>query len=93
MAENKTQPTKESPTKFVNGISDPVSRKDAKTLIALFKEATGTRPVMWGNIIGFGKYHYKYDSGREGDFWQLVLQCEKVVQQYISCLTMKTIQI
>ncbi len=66
---NKTQPTKASVTKFLNSIEHETRRADGKRLLALFKEITGEKPVMWGDsIVGFGQYHYKYDSGREGDF-------------------------
>ena len=41
----------------------------AKKLLQVFKDATHMKPKMWGNMIGFGSYHYKYDSGREGDFF------------------------
>jgi hypothetical protein len=72
MAENKTQPTKESVAKFLNAIEDENKRRDAKTIDKLFREITGEKPVMWGpSIIGYGTYHYKYASGREGDFMRL----------------------
>ena len=68
MAENKTKPTKLSVTAFINALSDPVRRADAKTLAKLMQNAFGEKPRMWGpSIIGFGSCHYKYDSGREGD--------------------------
>lgn len=71
MAELKTQPTKQSVARFINAIGNPEKRKDAKTLLQLFKEVTGEKPVLWGSsIVGFGKYHYKYKSGREAD-WML----------------------
>jgi hypothetical protein len=67
-AENKTKPTKLSVTAFVDGIADPTRRADAKAVVKLMRSATGEAPKMWGpSIIGFGSYHYKYDSGREGD--------------------------
>jgi hypothetical protein len=69
MAELKTKPTEESVAHFLDGIEDDKKRKDAFTLLEIFKEVTGEAPVMWGNnIIGFGTYHYKYASGREGDW-------------------------
>jgi len=69
MAENKTKPTKLSVTAFMNGIEDPAMRRDARKVSAIMRKATGSRARMWGsNIVGFGEYHYKYDSGREGDF-------------------------
>ena len=67
--ENKTQPTSVSPTDFVAQVEHPVRRGDAETLLTLFDEVTGLPPRMWGpSIIGYGRYHYKYESGREGDF-------------------------
>jgi hypothetical protein len=68
MALNKTKPTEVSVTAFVNKLAEPTRRSDAKALIGLMKSATGEAPRMWGpSIIGFGTYHYKYASGREGD--------------------------
>jgi hypothetical protein len=68
MAELKTKPNKKSVRDFVDGISDEDRRRDSKKLVALMKEITGVKPQMWGeNIVGFGSYHYKYASGREGD--------------------------
>jgi hypothetical protein len=68
-SENKTQATKVSVSAFLNSIEDKERRKDAKSLLKLFKTITGEKAVMWGpSIIGFGEYHYRYDSGREGDF-------------------------
>lgn len=48
---------------------EPAQQAAAKTLLKLFKDATGCQPTMWGNMIGFGSYHYVYDSGREGDYF------------------------
>jgi hypothetical protein len=68
MAENKTKPTKLSVPAFITVLTDPTRRADAKALVKLMQSATGEKPKMWGpSIIGFGSYHYKYDSGREGD--------------------------
>jgi hypothetical protein len=68
MAENKTQPTKDSVAAFIAGIADETRRADAKALAKLMQKASGLKPVLWGpSIIGFGSYHYTYDSGREGD--------------------------
>ncbi|MEL7487759.1 MAG: DUF1801 domain-containing protein [Pseudomonadota bacterium] len=67
-AENKTAPTAASVASFIDGVENETRRRDAKTALALFKKVTGEKPKMWGpSIIGFGEYHYKYDSGREGD--------------------------
>jgi hypothetical protein len=68
MAENKTKPTALSVTAFIDAIADSTQRADAKALVKLMQAAAGEKPKMWGpSIIGFGSYHYKYDSGREGD--------------------------
>ncbi len=68
MAENKTKLTKLSVTAFINAVTDPARRADAKALVKLLQRATGEKPQMWGpSIIGLGSYHYKYESGREGD--------------------------
>ena len=69
MADNKTQPTKASVTDFVNAIDDPDMRADVRKVAAMMRRATGKRARMWGSsIVGYGTYHYKYASGREGDF-------------------------
>ncbi|MDH3417454.1 MAG: DUF1801 domain-containing protein, partial [Gammaproteobacteria bacterium] len=69
MAENKTKPTKVSVTAFIKNIENEQMRRDARKVAAMMREATGSRARMWGaNIVGFGEYHYKYESGREGDF-------------------------
>lgn len=69
MAENKTKPEKTSVIEFINSVEDEQKRRDSLSLLEIFKSITQEKPVMWGtSIIGFGEYHYKYDSGREGDF-------------------------
>lgn len=69
MADNKTKPARLSVTAFMKSIADPDKRRDAKRVSAMMRKATGSRARMWGsNIVGFGEYHYKYASGREGDF-------------------------
>jgi len=68
-AENKTQPTTMDPAEFIAAVEHPTRRADAEELDRLFRRVTGFRPRMWGpTIIGYGQYHYVYDSGREGDF-------------------------
>ena len=68
MAENKLQETTGNVSKFIEEIEDEKKRQDAHQLIQLFSEETGCEPKLWGaNIIGFGRYHYKYASGHEGD--------------------------
>lgn len=68
MAEAKTRPTAESVQSFLKTIPDPARRHDAEAIVRLMASATGQPAVMWGPaIIGFGSYHYVYESGREGD--------------------------
>lgn len=69
MAENKTKPTTESADAFLNKVQDEEKRNDCFEIMKLMQAATKEKPVMWGSsIIGFGSYHYVYESGREGDF-------------------------
>ena len=68
MADNKTKPTKVSVASFIAALTDEIRRADAKALVKLMQSATGEKPKMWGpSIVGFGSYHYTYESGREGD--------------------------
>ena len=68
MTENKTKPTKQSVAAFIAALPDPAKRADAKALVKLMQSATAEKPKLWGpSIIGFGSYHYKYESGHEGD--------------------------
>ena len=68
MAKNKTMETQNSVSGFLTKITDEKKRKDCSTIIDKITEHTGLEPKMWGtSIVGFGIYHYKYDSGREGD--------------------------
>ena len=69
MAENKTKPTKLSATAFLKSVEDRQKRADCRKVAAMMRRATGKRAKMWGpSMVGFGTYHYKYESGREGDF-------------------------
>jgi Domain of unknown function (DU1801) len=68
MAENKTRQTDLSAAAFIEALTDQTRRADAKALVKLMQSATSEKLKMWGpSIVGFGSYHYKYDSGREGD--------------------------
>ena len=68
MAQNKTKATEASVASYFAGIRDEARRKDCETLAKLMTRATKEPPKMWGkSIVGFGSYHYKYESGREGD--------------------------
>ncbi|WP_109487531.1 DUF1801 domain-containing protein [Occallatibacter savannae] len=68
MGENKTKPTALSVEAFLNACTDEQRRTDATALVELMQKVTGSKPAMWGPaIVGFGSYHYIYESGREGD--------------------------
>ena len=68
MAELKTTQNDKSVTAFLNGIADEKKRQDSFTILELMQQVTGLEPKMWGDsIVGFGAYHYKYASGRQGD--------------------------
>ena len=68
-AQNKTRETAVDPAEFIAGVEPQTRRDEALRLDTIFREVTGFVPRMWGaGIIGYGRYHYRYDSGREGDF-------------------------
>ena len=68
MAENKTKETKASVERFINSVKDKNIRADCNAMVKIMKSATKEEPKMWGtSMVGFGTYHYKYESGREGD--------------------------
>ena len=70
MAELKTKPNQASVKAFLDSIADDRKRKDSKVVLKMMKDATGASPRMWGpSIVGFGSYHYKSASGREGDWF------------------------
>jgi len=70
MAELKTKPNKLSVEKFLKNIPDKKKQEDAFIIMNLMKKITKEEPVMWGpSIVGYGNYHYKYESGREGDWF------------------------
>jgi Domain of unknown function (DU1801) len=72
MAANKTQATDAEVSAFLDGVADANQRADADVIIAFMQTASGEPPRMWGpSIIGFGSYHYRYDSGREGDMCRI----------------------
>ncbi len=72
MAELKTKPTQASVEDFLNAIQDEQSRQDCQTIAEMMERATNSKPQMWGSsIVGFGNYHYKYASGKGGD-WMLI---------------------
>jgi len=67
-SQNKTNPTTHSVDKFISGVADDNMRNESKMLLEMMSRISGKDAVMWGpSIIGFDSYHYKYESGREGD--------------------------
>jgi len=86
MAENKTRPTDADVQAYLGAITDEVRRQDCQTLAAMMERVTGKPPVMWGSIVGFDSYHYKYDSGREGDAPLAGFASRKAdISIYLSC--------
>ena len=70
MAENKTQKTGASVEEFLASVESKTRREDGLRVLQLMNEVTGLEPEMWGpSIVGFGDSHYRYESGREGDFF------------------------
>ena len=68
-SENKTRSTNTPVQAFLDSVEHDTRRADGFALLELFNRVTGLKPKMWGpSIIGYGRYHYKYESGREGDF-------------------------
>jgi len=72
MASNKTAENEASVLNFINAVEKEQKRNDVHQICKWFEEITKSKPKMWGSsIIGFGKYHYKYKSGREGEFMRI----------------------
>lgn len=72
MAELKTKRNDGDVEAFVAGIENPTKRTDCQSLLQLMREVTGDEPAMWGDaIVGFGSVHYRYASGREGDWFEV----------------------
>ncbi len=70
MVKLKTSPTRKSPIRFIEALEDEQKRKDSLAILTLMKKITEDQPELWSsNIVGFGRYHYKYASGREGDWF------------------------
>lgn len=71
-SENKTQPTAASVADVIAAVPDPRRRAEAEAVDAIMRRVSGEPPVLWGpSIIGYGRYHYRYDSGREGDMCRI----------------------
>lgn len=70
MAKLKTSPDERNPEVYLSAIENDSRRQDCREVAALMEEITGAAPQMWGSsIVGFGTYHYVYESGREGDWF------------------------
>ena len=68
MAEQKTRPTEADVRAFLNAVTPERRREDSLTMLEMMSRVTGLKPKMWGpSIVGFGQYHYRYNSGHEGD--------------------------
>ncbi len=72
MADNKTAANKGSVKDFIDSVENDTRREDARALAKLMRRVSRKRATLWGSsIVGFGKYHYRYDSGREGDIFRV----------------------
>lgn len=72
MPENKTQKTAQNVREFLAGVEPDQRRQDSLRVLEIMEQLTGMEARMWGpSIVGFGDYHYKYESGREGDFFKV----------------------
>ncbi|MGK7389652.1 MAG: DUF1801 domain-containing protein [Candidatus Cyclobacteriaceae bacterium M2_1C_046] len=70
MADLKTKPNDEDIEKFIESVDDLQKKKDAYAVMQMMRNISGEDPKLWGNsMVGFGSYHYKYESGREGDWF------------------------
>ena len=87
MTETKTKPTEVTPESFIEAVDHPGKREDGKVLDALFRKITGEAPKMWGpTIVGYGQYHYRYDSGHEGDICRVGFSPRKAKHSlYLMC--------
>ena len=69
MNENKTRPSSESVQAYLDAVAEPGRRENARALCSLFRRVTGEEPELWGgSMFGFGRYKYRYESGREGEW-------------------------
>ena len=90
MAELKTQVNNASVEKFISAVKDEETRKDCLALLDLMKKTTKEEPKMWGNsIVGFGTFHYKGKSGREGDWFVTGFSPRKQNMTVYFCLGFK----
>jgi hypothetical protein len=91
MAQNKTKPTNVSVDAFIRSLPEP-RRADVRTFVKLMQSVSRQKPKMWGpSIIGCGSYHYRYDSGREGDMPLLAFSPRKSANVLYICLSDKSV--
>jgi hypothetical protein len=91
MPENKTKPTHANVDAYINSLPEP-RRADVKTLAKLMQSVSRQKPKMWGpSIIGFGSYHYRYESGREGDMPLICFSPRKSANVVYVCLSDKSL--
>jgi hypothetical protein len=87
MAGQKTVPTSTDIDGFIAAIADERRRADAQTLVELMGRVTGEPPVLWGSMVGFGRYHYEYASGHEGDTFRVGFAPRRnAFSIYLNCL-------
>lgn len=78
MVENKTQRTDADVDEFLAGVAHDTRRADAQRVCAMLRRITGEEPAMWGDsMVGFGEYHYRYATGRAGDWFRIGLAPRK----------------
>ena len=87
MAEQKTKKSGESVEAFIDAVPDEQKRSDSYTLLKMMQEITGESPHMWGpSLIGFGDYHYRYESGCSGDWFVVGFSPRKAaISIYLTC--------
>ncbi len=87
MSQNKTKPTTKNVNAYLQSVSPQQKQDDCFILLSLMKQITGSDPVLWGDaIIGFGIYHYRYASGREGDWFLTGFSPRKnIITLYMYC--------
>jgi hypothetical protein len=74
---NKTQATAADPAAFLAAVEPEAQRRDAADIVAMMAAVSGAPPILWGSIVGFGRYAYRYDSGRTGEAPRLAMSPRK----------------
>jgi hypothetical protein len=71
MSGTKTRPNTGDVSEYLSQVKEPEKRADSQSLVKMMEEVSGHPPVLWGTMVGFGQYHYRYASGREGDAFRI----------------------